>query len=568
MPETLPAFGHFHITLDGTPLAEAAHNAVTEVRVEQALHLPDLCLLRIADDDLRLTDENTLAIGKALKVEIGENRNLKPVFEGEITGVELTPTAPGGAFMLLVRAYDKSHRLHRGKHTRTYIQATDSDIATQLAREAGLRPQVDATSEVYEYLLQDNQSYYRFLLERADRIGYAFWVEGQTLYFKRPGAAEGAPVELKWGETLSDFHVALTVGQQVDEVNVRGWDPKDKKAIVGRATRSQASPRIGETQTGGQVAQQAFGAAKSIAVQRPVATQAEADALAQALFDELNAAFVRAEGETIGNPELRPGKPVQLGNVGQRFGGTYYLTEVIHEIDARQGYRTRFKVSGRQADTLLDLISPRAPETRPWVCVGIVTNNQDPDGMGRVKVQFPWLDDQVESTWARVAAPMAGQGRGFYFLPEVNDEVLVAFEQGDVRRPYVLGVLWGGKDGLPSGGDGAVSGSGQVVTRMLHTRAGHKIILDDSDGGGGITLEDKSGNKVVLDATSGAGGITLEDKNGNRLVLDAAANALTIEVQGNFKLKASGTVQIEGQGGVQMKSSGQIVIKGATINLN
>src|SRR5664280_3415392 len=104
------------------------------------------------------------------------------------------------------------------------------------------------------------------------------------------------------------------------------------------------------------------------------------------------------------------------------------------------------------------------------VVVGVVTNNQDPDGFGRVKVKFPWLSDVDESDWARVAAPMAGNKRGFYFLPEVDDEVLVAFEHGDVRFPYVLGALWNGKDAPP-----ATNGDGKNNVRVIQSRSGHVI---------------------------------------------------------------------------------------------
>src|SRR6185295_11928909 len=111
------------------------------------------------------------------------------------------------------------------------------------------------------------------------------------------------------------------------------------------------------------------------------------------------------------------------------------------------------------------------------VVVGVVTNNQDPDGMGRVKVKFPWLSDQDESHWARVAAPMAGKERGFYFLPEVEDEVLVAFEHGDARFPYVLGALWNGKEGPPAKND-----DGKNNIRVIKSRSGHIIRLTDEDG--------------------------------------------------------------------------------------
>ena len=129
---------------------------------------------------------------------------------------------------------------------------------------------------------------------------------------------------------------------------------------------------------------------------------------------------------------------------------------------------------------LLDVVAPVNHDQSNQlfgVVVGIVTNNKDDEHMGRVSGKFPWLSDEDESTWARVASPMAGGGRGAYFLPEVNDEVLVAFEHGDPRFPYVLGALWNGKDAPP-----AENSDGKNNIRVIHSRCGSKVQFDDTDG--------------------------------------------------------------------------------------
>ncbi|HEX2224158.1 MAG TPA: phage baseplate assembly protein V, partial [Thermoanaerobaculia bacterium] len=112
------------------------------------------------------------------------------------------------------------------------------------------------------------------------------------------------------------------------------------------------------------------------------------------------------------------------------------------------------------------------------VVVGVVTNNQDPEGLGRVKLRLPWLSAQAESDWARVISPMAGGDRGLYALPEVDDEVLVAFEHGRAELPYVLGSLWNGKDKPP-----AANEDGKNKLRVLKSRSGHRVRLDDTAGG-------------------------------------------------------------------------------------
>jgi phage protein D/phage baseplate assembly protein gpV len=548
MPDQENLVSQCNLKIDGQQAPDDLMTAIIEVTVEDSLHLPDMFIIRIRDDELRWVDAQTFAIGHEMEIEMGEGNRLHKVFNGEVTAVELEPTSQG-TFTLLVRGYDRSHRLHRGRQSRSFVQMTDSDIAKKIAQELGLQHEVQATRQVYDYVLQDNQTNWEFLHGRAQRIGYELRVEDRKLYFQPPQGGGESAATLEWGSTLRDFHAQMSTARQVDEVIVRGWDPKAKQALIGRATRGEGAPRIGESQTGSQMAQEAFGQARVVTVDRPVTTQAEADTLAQALCDELACDFVQADGMTNGLPALRAGKTVELRNLGQRLSGTYYVTATTHTASNTQGYRTRFTVSGRRAHTLLALLSEDGSEVprQGTVCLGIVTNNNDPDDMGRVKVKFPWLADDQESTWARVASLMAGSERGVYFLPEVNDEVLVAFDHGDMHFPYVIGVLWNGQDKPPESTSNVLDGSGRVVQRIIKSRAGHTILLDDSDGGGGITIVDKAGNKIVIDSGS---------------------NAMQLTVQGDLKIDAQGKVSIQGQAGVEINSSGNVDVKGAMVNLN
>ena len=194
------------------------------------------------------------------------------------------------------------------------------------------------------------------------------------------------------------------------------------------------------------------------------------------------------------------------------------------------------------------------------VVVGVVTNNQnDPEGLGRVKVKFPWLSDEDESNWARVAAPMAGKERGFYFLPEVEDEVLVAFEHGDVRFPYIVGSLWNGKDAEPAKND-----DGKNNVRVIKSRSGHVVRLTDKDGAEMIEIIDKSEkNSIVFDTSKNTITITA-DKD---IVLSAAQGKIKLDAQ-EIEIKSSANAKVEAGGNLDLKATGQANVKGATVNLN
>jgi len=193
------------------------------------------------------------------------------------------------------------------------------------------------------------------------------------------------------------------------------------------------------------------------------------------------------------------------------------------------------------------------------VVVGVVTNNQDPDGMGRIKVKFPWLSDADESFWARVAVPMAGKDRGFYFLPEVDDEVLIAFEHGDPRFPYVLGALWNGKDAPPAKND-----DGKNNVRVIKSRSGHVIRLTDEDGKEKIEIIDKSKkNSVVVDTAKNTITITT-DKD---IVFSASKGTIKLDAQ-KIEMKSSADTKIESGAGMDVKASAAMNIKGQAVNIN
>jgi len=201
-------------------------------------------------------------------------------------------------------------------------------------------------------------------------------------------------------------------------------------------------------------------------------------------------------------------------------------------------------VSGRRDRGLWSLLEERPDDKRIFgLVVGTVTNNQDPEGLMRVRVRFPWLSDSDESAWARLATPMAGNGRGFMFIPEVDDEVLVGFEHGDIHRPFVVGALWNGRDAPPIAQSDAVGSGGEVNKREIKTRAGHTILLDDTSGNEEITIVDKTGN--------------------NKIIFHSPDNSLQIKAQGDLTIETQGKISIKAQTGLEIDGGTSLSVKGA-----
>ena len=199
------------------------------------------------------------------------------------------------------------------------------------------------------------------------------------------------------------------------------------------------------------------------------------------------------------------------------------------------------------------------------IVLGIVTNNHDPEKVGRVKIKFPWLTDSDESNWARVATVMAGRDRGTFFLPEVGDEVLVAFDHGDINHPYVIGALWNGEDTPPE-----TNADGKNNIRKIKSRSGHEIIFDDNEEERKekIEIHTKAGHTIVLDDSAGAEKIEIKDKTGNNTItIDSVQDSINIESAMQLKIKAN-VVEIEGTTSLTLKSNAALTIQGLPVKIN
>jgi phage protein D/phage baseplate assembly protein gpV len=553
MPDTSTYLSQLYVKIEDIDAPESLMHDLLETTIETSLHLPDVATMILNDPRLHWIDDASLAPGKTLKISAKANGNDAPLFEGEI--VELEPDFSPSTQRLVVRAFDRLHRLSRGRHVRSFVNVSDADLVRKIGQELGLYAQVGPNSQIHPYVLQSNQTNLEFLQTRAAALGYLLYVHGKTLHCDAMGR-DGQPVELEWGRTLGEFHPRMTTIEQVNGVIVRGWDPAARQEIVGQAQNGQGAPKVGESRSGGEVAQDAFKVtAQGLVTNRPIRSQAAADRLAQAVADRKATRFIEAQASCGGNPAITAGASVRIKAVGNRFGGTYFVTSAVHVYNAAHGFTTQFSVSGLHPETLLSLLaSDRDTTPTGGLVIGIVTDNQDPDGQGRVKVKFPWLSGDHASDWARVATPGGGAQRGIEFLPEINDEVLIGFEQNDMNYPYVLGGLWNGKDAPPKKNGEVVSG-GHVQQRIIRSRSGHVITLDDSDSGGGITIQDRNGNTIVLDTSSNALNIQLKGDG-------------SVKVQGNLTLEAQGQIEMKGMGVKIDGGAGTVDIKGSIVNLN
>jgi uncharacterized protein involved in type VI secretion and phage assembly len=215
--------------------------------------------------------------------------------------------------------------------------------------------------------------------------------------------------------------------------------------------------------------------------------------------------------------------------------------------------------------SLLELLQSEDQQERntlQGVALGLVTNNQDPDGLGRVKVRYPWREGSEESHWARLAVLAAGKDRGTLWIPEVGDEVLLGFEKGSIDHPYVLGSLWNGKDSPPE-----KNADGDNNTKLIRSRCGHQIKFFEKQGQETFEIKTQGGHVLLMDDTSGSAQIVIKDNSGNQIVIKSAQNSLTIESGLSLKIKSQ-QIDIEAGASMNIKASGTLSIQGALVRIN
>ncbi len=559
----------YQIRLNGAELEPELMNALGEIKIVDSLMLPDsldLTMFINSYDKVQATqdvDSQPFKIGTDLVVKAGALEDQAPmttVFEGQVVAIDAD--FGHGGISLGVRAYDAGHKLMRNRKARVFKQQTVSDAVQLVIRENGLSADVTSTDVTMDWLQQDNETDWDFIWRLARGIGYWLLIDGKTARFL-PAAdvVKEETVELAWPDTIASFHPRVSGAQQVKTVTASAWDPKAKRAYSSSAGASEELSKIGLTRS--KVSNDLGGGAIHISNSSAV-DQGEVEALAKATLDRIATAYVEAEAHIPGNPKVKAGVTLKITGVGEQFSGEYLVGTVRHSLSGGGSFDT-FVSTGTSTPSSLAAMTGAGNnggngKFGDRLAIGLVTNNKDDEKQGRVKVKFPALDDQLESDWLRIATPNAGPQRGVLMLPQVNDEVLVAFENGDTRRGYVLGSLWNGKD---KPGDSHLTGAAESDGSF--TVLSDKQIIATSQDEMKLTstkkmtvdVKDEQLVKVAKDRT--------EQIQGNRKT-EVSGN-LEQKAQGNVKSESTGSTTIKATGTVTLESSASLTIKAPSVTV-
>lgn len=467
---TIPRIG---IEIDGAALSPEDALSLAEVRVQQRLSLPALCELTFLHPTGTLAGEAPASAGSSLKVTAGDDNAV--LFAGEVTAIEYAYDPSNGREVRL-RGYDLLHRLRKRQPVRAHVEITALDLAKELTSDLGVSVDAADPGPVWQRIAQHRQSDFDLLVEVTERCGFYFTLRDNTLQLLTLEGT-GSPVPLALGDSLLEARFEVNGDLSCRSVAVAGWDP----LRVTRHDGSSNSPRVGRDVVAVAAPSELGGTGERIFVDETAQSDRQAEAMAQAELDYRTAKETTLWGVADGSVDLTPGTVVDLQRVASSLEGRYVLASVNHTLDPVKGFISEFSTA------------PPVPRIRPSATIaalGIVTQVDDPDTMGRVKVTLPTYGD-IETDWMCVLAPGAGAGKGLGALPDVDDQVLVLFVRQDPTQGVVLGGLFGEKEGPDWGVD-----DGAVKRYTLQTRGGQVIQLDDKKEL--IRLENRDGSYIEL----------------------------------------------------------------------
>jgi uncharacterized protein involved in type VI secretion and phage assembly len=563
---------NFEVTTGGTALEPLVAADVVEIDVHEEIGKHGRCTLLVQNWDadsraVRHSDKDLFAPGKDLAVSLGFHSDLTPVFEGVIASV--TAHFPrGGRPTLRVEARSKSILLEHPPRSRQLADATDADVASAVASDYELSADAE-TGITRAFVVSDRQSDWDFLKSRAAELGWALYVRGDSLVMKPP-ASPSSPPTLDYTKDIVEAHLTQDLTRAIESATGVSWDLAALEGAESEQSASGSGIGTGDRDSH-EDAVSAAGWPLRAARDETAADAAADGADARATGRERDSALAHVYGSlvTLGNPALRCDAWVEVAGVGSRLSGPHYVAAARHRLSV-QGYQTELQL-GRPP-----VLSPPTASGKGGLALGIVEALDDPESANRVKVRLPWRADSGEGVWARVAAADAGDGYGAVMIPNVGQEVVMGYVDGDPSVPVVLGQLFNGKAAPPvtidpdkntvrtlvtPGGHAITLDDGDAAAVSITSGKGHSVVIDDKDGAVVVTHKDSS-NTVTVSSD----GIELNASQGD-IVLKAASGAVKIDAM-TFEGKANGPSKLESSATIDLKASGPLGLKGALVNIN
>ncbi|MDP5171111.1 MAG: type VI secretion system tip protein VgrG [Bacteroidia bacterium] len=566
----------FKIYANGTAIPESY--LLAGLTVEREVNRITTAELIVYDGDAAAGDfpasnASQFAPGAEISIELGYHQDNEMVFRGVVIRQKIQIKADGT--YLRVECKDKAYQLTLGRNNRYFYDKRDSAIISEIVRESSLSGSTDNTAVTHKEMIQYNCSDWDFILSRADVNGMLVHTENGNLKVKKPDFTQRVNTSLTFGQDILELEAEMDGRYQYRDVKAHAWDAANQAMVVNQANNPSAS-------SPGNLSSNSLADETGLRdlnlYHAGQLTGEELQAWASAERQRSQLAKIRGRVRIQGFSKVMPGELIDLQHLGDRFSGQAFVTGVRHELNSSNwetdvAFGLSPECFARQYEDIPHLPAEGLVPAMSGLHIAIVTKlEQDPEGEHRIKVRIPVIDMQGEGSWARVANLDAGNDRGFFFRPEINDEVIVGFLNDDPRNPIVLGQLHSSAKPAPfvaqdtNHEKGYVSRSKMKMvfhdekkSFTLEMPSGKTFFMDDEAGE--IKIEDEHGNKILLNSS----GITID--SASQLMLKAAQDA-TLEGGVNVNIKATSQLTAQGQAGAELSASGNTVVKGAMVQIN
>ena len=520
-----------------------------------------------ASGQFPLSDSELFKPGQVVEILAGAGNAPQSLFKGVVVrlGVRVRDSA---ASQLVIDCRHVVMKLTVGERSGEFVDQSDSEIIEAVLGAASVSAEVEATMVKHQQVLQYHATDWDFLLARARANGQLVWGDGDKLVVKKPVLSGATACTLQYGATLLEFEGEIDARLQHPAIKGASWDPAGQALVEVEAAPTALAPP-------GNFSSDALAAVanRALDLRHPAMPEAAVQAWVDGVALTRRLDQVSGRGKCEGIATVKPGVVVELAGLGRRFNGRVLVTGVRHEFSLVQGWKTHVQFGG----VGLDPPAGRTAESSllPAVAglqIGVVTSNEDPDGEHRVRVRLPLLAIAGDGLWARVVSLDAGQDRGFFFRPEIGDEVTVGFLADDPASPIILGMLHSSAKAAPlAGSDGnhekmfksrsgmSLHFNDDKIVMKLATPAGNAITLDDDQKS--LTLADQNGNKITMDSD----GIHIESAKATDI---KAGTEAKFEAGAGAKIGAGTELKLEGGASAELAGGGSTKVTGAMVQIN
>lgn len=568
----------FRIIVNGDELSEEV--GISTITVTKSVNrIPKATIVlfdgSLAKEDFKLSNEETFKPGNEIEIKSGYHTIEDPIFKGIIIkhGIEAKTNQPS---KLILELRDVTVKMTIGRKNRYFEEITDSDIIEEIISEyPGIDSEIEGTQTNHLEMVQYYSTDWDFILSRAEMNGQLVFVDDGKLTVKAPTMSDDPLLNLHYGDNIFEFEADMDARDQIASTLGKSWNYTDQELSELEGTESDLDQH---GNISGPDLASVIGLESWDMQHNGQVMDEELQAWADAGLMRSRLSKIKGRLKIIGFSDIKPGHIVELGGLGERFNGKAFVSGVYHEIMPNSKWYTFLEIGlDKQwfVESYDDIVDKPASGLLPAIHglhQGIVTNiHEDPDGEGRVKVRLPIISPEASGVWARVARIDAGDSRGVFFHPEVDDEVVVGFFNDDPRDPVILGLMHSSgkpepyeisednfEKGVITKGELKLTFNDDLKSITLETPNGNKVVLSDDDGS--ITLEDENGSSVKLNSD----GVTI-DSTGD-VIINASGD---VKVSGtNVELSANSQFKAEGSGGAELSTSAQAVVKGSIVQIN